>query len=164
MCRADFLAEFFTGEQPDVAPAQRRWLEEHATLEQTVAGYLAALQGEGVSEPRDVQPALALFPRLALVDARLDGSIHITVKNTGAATIRTRTYGQPEYRLLAKLYEHGTEIQDRWLALPRDLRPGDEATVEFPHLGNPTTLRLYHALQDIPMLEPEAWAEVSDLR
>jgi glycosyltransferase involved in cell wall biosynthesis len=39
----DRLVEFFTRELDDSAPAQRCWLEEHATLEKTVDGYLAAL-------------------------------------------------------------------------------------------------------------------------
>jgi glycosyltransferase involved in cell wall biosynthesis len=38
----DRLVQFFTGELPDPSRAQRRWLEEHATLEKTVDGYLAA--------------------------------------------------------------------------------------------------------------------------
>lgn len=37
------VAEFFTRDLPDPSRAQRRWLEEHATLERTVDGYLAAL-------------------------------------------------------------------------------------------------------------------------
>jgi glycosyltransferase involved in cell wall biosynthesis len=37
------VAEFFTSELADPSRAQRRWLEEHATLERTVDGYLAAL-------------------------------------------------------------------------------------------------------------------------
>ena len=158
------LVAFFTDPLPDVAAAQRRWLDEHAALEQTVDGYLAALNGDGVSERRTVHAALPLFPKLELVRATAGDEVRITVKNIGDATIRTRTYGQPEYRLLAKLFDGGVQLQDRWLALPRDLRPGEEATVELPRIGDPTVLRLYHALQDIPMLEPQPWAEVSDLR
>ena len=37
------VVEFFAGELDDPSRAQRRWLEEHATLERTVDGYLAAL-------------------------------------------------------------------------------------------------------------------------
>ncbi len=37
------VADFFTRERPDPSRAQRRWLDEHATLERTVDGYLAAL-------------------------------------------------------------------------------------------------------------------------
>ena len=37
------VADFFTRDVASPANAQRRWLEEHATLERTVDGYLAAL-------------------------------------------------------------------------------------------------------------------------
>lgn len=37
------VVEFFLRELEDPSPAQRRWLEAHATLERTVDGYLAAL-------------------------------------------------------------------------------------------------------------------------
>ncbi|MFL6247417.1 MAG: glycosyltransferase family 4 protein [Thermoanaerobaculia bacterium] len=37
------LAEFFASDVRDPSRAQRQWLEEHATLERTVDGYLAAL-------------------------------------------------------------------------------------------------------------------------
>jgi hypothetical protein len=85
-------------------------------------------------------------------------AVNIRVRNAGRETIRTRTYGQPEYRLIARLFDGDTVVQDRWLALPCDLRPGDEADIAFPRVAkNATTLRLYHALQDIPMLDPEPW-------
>jgi hypothetical protein len=107
---------------------------------------------------------LPLFPNLQLVDARVErGDIVIALKNTGAFTIRTRTYGEPEYRLIAKLFDGETQVQDRWLALPCDLDPGATATITFARRGG-TTLRLYHAIQDIPMLDPEPFAEVRDVR
>jgi glycosyltransferase involved in cell wall biosynthesis len=40
---AERVVEFFTRDLEDPSRAQRRWLEEHATLEKTVDGYLAAL-------------------------------------------------------------------------------------------------------------------------
>lgn len=108
---------------------------------------------------------LPLFPELDLVGVQsAGGEIRITVRNRGAFTILTHTYGEPEYRLIAKLFDGGTETQDRWLALPRDLAPGDVATLTFPRRASGTTLRLYHAMQDIPMLEEPAWAEVADVR
>lgn len=108
---------------------------------------------------------LPLFPELALVDARVEaGQVLITLKNAGAFTILTRTYGEPEYRLIAKLFDGGAQVQDRWLALPRDLAPGETATLTFPRRAGGTTLRLYHALQDVPMLDPEPFAEVLDVR
>jgi hypothetical protein len=112
----------------------------------------------------DISP-LPLFPELELVAARVDrGEVFVTIRNRGAFTIRTRTYGQPEYRLIAKLFTGEAEVQDRWLALPGDLRPGQTATLSFPRRSEGTTLRLYHALQDVPMLDPEPFAEVRDVR
>ncbi|HEU4886285.1 MAG TPA: hypothetical protein VFV49_00255, partial [Thermoanaerobaculia bacterium] len=107
---------------------------------------------------------LPLFPELELLGARVEaGQVVVTVKNVGAFTIRTRTYGQPEYRLIAKLFDGEAEVQDRWLGLPRDLAPGQTATLVFPRRAEGTTLRLYHALQDVPMVEAEQWAEVRDV-
>lgn len=108
---------------------------------------------------------LPLFPELELLGARVEaGDVVVTVKNAGAFTISTRTYGQPEYRLIAKLFDGEIETEDRWLGLPRDLAPGETATVAFPRRSAGTTLRLYHALQDVPMVEAELWAEVRDVR
>jgi hypothetical protein len=108
---------------------------------------------------------LPLFPELELLDAHVEGGdIMLTLKNVGAFTIRTRTYGEPEYRLIAKQFEGDVQVDDRWLALPRDLSPGETATIAFPHRRHAIKLRLEHALQDVPMLEPEAWAEVQLVR
>ena len=108
---------------------------------------------------------LPLFPELELLDARIDdGHVVITLKNVGAFTICTRTYGEPEYRLIAKLFDGDAQVQDRWLGLPRDLPPGATATIAFPRHSAGPTLRLYHALQDVPMLDPEPFAEMRDVR
>ena len=108
---------------------------------------------------------LPLFPELELLGARVEaGDVVMTLKNAGAFTISTRTYGQPEYRLIAILFDGDAVVQDRWLGLPRDLAPGESATIAFPRHAAGTTLRLYHALQDVPMLEPEPFAEVHDVR
>ncbi len=108
---------------------------------------------------------LPLFPELELLDAHIDGGdIVVMLKNVGAFAIQTRTYGEPEYRLIAKQFDGDVQVDDRWLTLPRDLGPGETATIAFPHRQHATTLRLDHALQDVPMLEPEAWAEVRLVR
>jgi hypothetical protein len=107
---------------------------------------------------------LPLFPELELIGARIEArDVVITLKNIGAFTICTRTYGQPEYRLIVKLFDSDRQVHDRWLGLPRDLAPGQTATLAFPWRGG-TTLRLYHALQDVQMLDPEPFAEVRDVR
>ena len=108
---------------------------------------------------------LPLFPELELLDAHVDGrDVVVTLKNVGAFTIQTRTYGEPEYRLVAKQFDGNAQVDDRWLALPRDLGPGERATIVFPYRLHATTLRLEHALQDVPMLDPGAWAEVRIVR
>ncbi|HJQ39382.1 MAG TPA: glycosyltransferase [Thermoanaerobaculia bacterium] len=142
------LVSFFLDDLADPARAQREWLEKNASLDVTVEGYLAALRGAaGFSPPKHsggLKPAAPLFPNLELLEATTSG---ITVKNTGEATLQTRTYGTPEYRLIAN---------GRWLSLPRDLPPGESATIDVQLETGP--LRLYHALQDIPMLPPEPFA------
>lgn len=97
--------------------------------------------------------SLPLFPEMEVVASRGD---QLTLRNTGDFTIRTRVYGQPAYRLIAKLFDGESEIENRWIQLPRDLAPGEETTIAIPHRAG-TTLRLYHAIEGVPMLEPEAW-------
>jgi hypothetical protein len=144
------LLEFFTADLPDPAKAQRAWLEENATLEKCVAGYKAALR-DTVRTTSNQQPAtIPLFPQLTLVDT----TNGITLKNDGPATILTRTYGQPEYRLIAQVVQDGRVVDDRWLALPRDVRPGESVTIDYKPRAE-GTLRLYHALQDVPIVEVE---------
>ncbi|HKR65667.1 MAG TPA: hypothetical protein VJZ00_18190 [Thermoanaerobaculia bacterium] len=107
---------------------------------------------------------VALFPQLALVDARFGATIVLCIRNDGRDSIPTRTYGQPEYRLIAKLFDGAAEVQDRWLALPCDLAPGATAELTFPRIARTaTTLRLYHALQDIPSVDDAPW-QVIDVR
>ncbi|MGZ8791211.1 MAG: hypothetical protein ACXW4P_23630, partial [Thermoanaerobaculia bacterium] len=94
---------------------------------------------------------LPLFPQLELVSAD-----PLIIRNTGDATIRTRVYGAPEYRLIVKWLDGDVVVHDQWLALPKDLHPGETAEIDLPR-RNADTIRLYHALQDVPMLEPEPW-------
>jgi glycosyltransferase involved in cell wall biosynthesis len=150
---ADFLTRDFDREQ--IARAQAEWLNENATLEQTVAGYVEALAGHApgflVHARNDkragggmhaVARAIPLFP--ALVVVKRDNA-RLTVRNTGDFTIRTRSYEQPGYRVIAKLFDGADEIDSRWIELLRE------------H----ATLRLYHAMQSVPMLEPEPWYAAS---
>jgi len=130
----------------NMAAAQRRWLEQNATTEIAADGYVRALQRHERGAGRGVTRSVPLFPS---VKATRHGN-DVTLKNTGDFTLKARTYGQPGYRLIAK-WEGG----DRWYQLPRDLEPGEEATLEIPHRS-----RLYHALESIPMLEPEPFDEV----
>jgi len=139
------LADFFVRDLDDPSRAQRKWLEEHARVDLTVDGYLSAFGGRASRPPAGGTPALLpLFPQLQLLHAT---TTSITLKNIGTDTIRTRTYGHPEYRLIAN---------GRWLALPRDLPPGETATIDVELEEGP--LRLHHAIQGIPMPDPEPFA------
>ena len=149
------LVEFFTSDLPSPAAKQRAWLEEHASLEKTVEGYLRALEcGSSAAALKAAalppHSTLPLFPKLEIVSED-----PLVIRNIGDATLRTRVYGQPEYRLIVKWLDGDRVVHDEWLALPKDLRPGE--TAEIPLRKRADAVRLYHALQDVPMLEPAAW-------
>ena len=144
------LVDFFLRDFPDTSAAQRKWLEQNATVERTVEGYLRALSPSPRRGGRGQGEGLPLFPQLGV---SVEGNT-IRVHNTGPTTLRTRTYGQPEYRLIAQLFDGDRLIEDRWLALPCDLHPGETTELAMP-FAREGTLRLFHAIQDIPMLEPE---------
>jgi glycosyltransferase involved in cell wall biosynthesis len=157
----DRVVEFFLADLPDPSAAQRRWLEENATLEHCIAGYERALYGAARATPAPPVATLPLFPELELIEVRGN---RIVIRNSGSTTLRARTYGQPEYRVIAKLFDGDREVQNRWLALPGDLHPAETAEITFERIAGATTLRLYHALQDVPLVDAEAWAEVGDVR
>ena len=154
----DALCDFFTRplDAAAIARAQRAWLHANARLELTVAGYLRALAPQEPRASAGVTRTVPLFPRLALVNVERD-PLAITIRNDGEATLRTRTYGEPGYRLIVKLFNGTAETYDRWVQLPGDLAPGASARIALPVNGR-GTLALFHAIEGIPMLEPEAWA------
>jgi glycosyltransferase involved in cell wall biosynthesis len=150
----DRLVSFLVDELPDPGPRQRAWLEANASLSKTVDGYVQALErrsglsptGRAEARPAfaevgpafaEVRPALALFPQIELVS-----TTPLVIRNAGPATIRTRTYGEPEYRLIVR-----TAAGDEWLALPKDLHPGESVEIAT-RAKEPFTI--HHALQDIP--------------
>lgn len=135
------LTEFLLGDVDH--SGQRAWLESHCTIDHTIRGYLGVLNGS--AQPYIAQSAtraIPLLPRLEVVATN-----PLTLRNTGDFTLRTRVYGQPSYRLIAN---------DRWIELPCDLAPGAEVSIPLP----PGTFRLAHAVQGIPMLDAEPFAEV----
>lgn len=160
-----FLRDF---DVPAIARAQRQWLEANATLEKAVDGYRHALSCSGCEASHGGGRAageLQLFPRLAVVDTHVDGDrLMLTLRNDGDATLRTRSYGMPGYRLLVKLFDEGQVVQDRWLELPGDVAPGGTIDVSMRMERPASSARLYDALEGIPMLEPEAWGEVTVVR
>jgi hypothetical protein len=154
----DALAEFLTRDfdREEIARAQAEWLRANASLEQTVAGYVEALAAQLPAVPGatpGIARTLPLFPSLTVVDHVRE---HLTLHNSGDFTLRTRSYEQPGYRLIAKLFDGATELDSRWIELPCDVAPGGEASVAVPFRAG-ATLKLYHAMQGVPMLEPEAW-------
>jgi glycosyltransferase involved in cell wall biosynthesis len=133
------LVEFFLADLPSPREQQRQWLEQNASLEKTIDGYMRALvpspraRGEGQGE------GLPLFPKIEMIS-----KTPLIIRNAGPTTIRTRTYGQPEYRLIVR-----SASGDEWLSLPKDLHPGE--TVELTPRA--TEFTIHHALQDIPHVQ-----------
>ena len=136
----DRLVEFFVRDLPDPSAKQRAWLEENASLDKTVEGYLAAIEcrtGFSLSGQAEACPTLPIFPRIELVS-----KTPLVIRNAGPSTLRTRTYGEPEFRLIVR-----TERGDEWLSLPKDLHAGESVQLETRAAGNFT---IHCALQDIP--------------
>jgi glycosyltransferase involved in cell wall biosynthesis len=150
------LSDFFVRELNSPAEAQAAWLRKNASMELTVRGYLAALEDGSRVPSASVTRTIPLFPSL---DATVDGDV-IVLRNSGDFTLRTRSYGQPGYRLMMLVFDGETVIHVRWVELPRDLRPGDATEFALPRIGG--TLRLYHAIDGIPMIAPEPFAEFVD--
>ena len=147
------LVDFFLRTLPDPAEAQAAWLRENASMELTVRGYLAALDDAVRVPVTPVTRTIPLFPSLEAT-LRVDA---VVLRNTGDFTLRTRSYGQPGYRLMMLTFDGHTVIDDRWVELPRDLRPGDATEVKLPRVDG--TLRLYHAMEGIPIVVPVPFAE-----
>jgi len=155
------LAGFFVRKVPDPSKAQAAWLAENASMDLTVQGYLTALNDQSRDTRGAITRTVPLFPK---IEASLRGE-KLALRNASDFTLRTRSYGQPGYRLIMLTFDGDAVIDDRWIELPRDLRPGEIAEVDLPSLNR--TLRLYHAMDGIPIVVPEAFAElarVSELR
>ena len=164
----DALARFFLEDidEESVARAQRAWLDEHARVATTVDRYLEAL--EIAAAPRQAgslaprRGGIPMFPRLSLAGVAFSpGAAILTLRNDGDATVEARVYGQPAYRALVKLFDQGREVADHWLQLDRDLPPGALGELRVPVPGEGAlTLRLFHALEGIPLVEAQLAAEV----
>ena len=157
------LTDFFLRDLSDPSDAQRQWLRENATIEKAVEGYGHALSGAPpASDGRageGVGAALPLFPRIAVAGAEVSGDrLLLTLRNDGSFTLRTWVYGQPGYRTLIKFFDGEREVADRWVELPGDLAPGRSATLEVPLEGQ--VLRIYHALEGVPIVDSRPAAEL----
>ena len=148
------LVDFFTRDLPDPAEAQRRWLEENATIKKAVDVYREALWSAGIPAGSARESAgVALFPQLELVSIQ---GRQITLRNVGPQTIRTRMYGEPAYRLIVKSGDESC-----WLELPRDLPSNSTAVIDIPASLPAGPVTFHHALESVPMLEPEVWARAA---
>jgi glycosyltransferase involved in cell wall biosynthesis len=109
--------------------------------------------------------------------------IHITLRNDGETLLRAGSWGEPGYRLVALVLTTAAApdaagprprdagapsaetvvIHDEWLALPRDLAPGETCDLEVRLQSREPTLelRLFDALEGIPSVETEPWAKVA---
>ena len=165
------LSLFLIDESRDVQDAQKKWLAEHASLQSAVAGYERALQGANdiPIEKGPSMPALPVLPELRLdrVESQRDQdrwSVRLALTNVGGTRLQAGVFGLPGYRVLAKVFENGQEIFDRWIELPRDLNPGDSARIEFAFRSSSGDLRLLvaHAIEGVPHfdLAPFGSAEI----
>lgn len=147
----DALVDFFTRDLRDPSAAQQQWLDQNASIDKTVTGYLEALRGGQPPSAVQVTRSIALFPKLELV--AMDGH-RATIRNVGEVTLRARSYGEPAYRIIVKSGDYS-----RWLELPRDVAPGETAVIDVPA---PVGLITFHsALESIPMLDPEPWGRAA---
>jgi glycosyltransferase involved in cell wall biosynthesis len=148
------LADFFVRDLPDPSAAQSSWLRKNASMEKTVRGYLAAIEDSSRVDASPVSRTMPLFPKL---EATRRGDA-IVLRNIGDFTLRTRSYDQPGYRVMMLTFDGEAVIDDRWIELPSDVRPGDATEVALPLVDG--TLRLYHAIEGIPIVMPEPFAEL----
>lgn len=172
---AELLARFLVVEHDSgrLAAPQREWLNRNASLDQAVRGYQRALDGEDDLAARRSPPAavIPVLPELRVRELRSerDGErwrVRAELENVGATRLQAGVYGQPGYRLLAKVFEDSTEILDRWIALPRDLSTGSRTTIdlEFRSGAVRPRLELFHAIEGVAHFDvgPFATAELGD--
>ncbi|MGZ4808785.1 MAG: glycosyltransferase, partial [Thermoanaerobaculia bacterium] len=154
------LTEFFLADLPSPAAAQRAWLEATARVDRVADAYAKVMESSiGVLPPPPAlspRSSLAIFPE---VSASYDGS-GFEFRNEGSATLLTRTYGEPGYRVIVKLLDGNVEIENRWIELPRDLAPGESTRVNIAVPAGASRARLYHALQGIAIVEESPFAEL----
>ena len=162
------LADFFVRDvnMAAIARAQQIWLGANATSDGTVNVYLDAIEATpghtaGVPLQPPAMPAIPLFPHLALSGIAFhDDMATLSLRNDGRDVIRARVYGEPGYRVIAKLFGDGGEISSQWLDISADLHAGDAAEIDVRVPRDARLLRLYHALQGLPVVDPSHFAEV----
>ncbi len=158
------LARFMTEplDEVSIAAAQREWLTTNATLDRAADDYLRIVTSEAATPKAAAQASrsLPLFPQLEVRSLQpLGVLIRITIRNTGDAALRTRSYGEPGYRMIAKLYDATGEVANRWIEMDRDLAPESDAIIRWTPPVSPGrfVLTLHHATEGLPMLEAPEW-------
>jgi glycosyltransferase involved in cell wall biosynthesis len=165
------LTRFLLTEPPQpLASAQRRWLQEHCSLDATVAGYAkvidSVVRGPDADDtrPAAIHSSMPLFPQLSVSSVNVNvaggsAQIRLSLFNAGAATVRGRSYGEISYRIIAKLVQDGREIASRWVELPSDLAPGMSGDCEIS-LAAPAgalILELHHGIEEMENRLSRPW-------
>lgn len=153
------LTEFLLQPSVSSATAQKEWLDKNATLEAAAADYERALSGANdiPASASLAPPTLPVLPDLRMDSLRgqRDGdrwTVEAGITNVGFTRLQAGVFGTPGYRVLAKVFENGEEIFDRWVELPKDLSPGDSTRIEFGFRSPAAELRvqLGHAIEGVP--------------
>jgi glycosyltransferase involved in cell wall biosynthesis len=156
------LVEFMKGDPGNSAAAQRRWLYAHCDPGNAADRYVeiaGRARSEGDTGASAALGPIPLFPKLRLSRAeRRRDLIELSLRNESADTLISASYGSPGYRLIVKVFDGHEEVSEEWLTLGVDLHPEQSVTVSVDAAPRGSSVRLFHALQGIPQLEPEAFA------
>ncbi len=142
--------------------AQRRWLEEHASMERVVGGYLRALEGaDDIPERMGMARAsLPLVPRLTVRDLtasveRAALRVSFSVANEGEERYRAAAYGEPGLRFIVKAWSGDAVVGGRWVGPTRDLDPGNSMgmDVELPIERDADRVTIELGIAEIPVFE-----------
>lgn len=142
--------------------AQRAWLEEHASMDRVVDGYMRALGGAN-DLPKAIEGAassIPLVPRLtvrSLDGERAPGAVRVSfrIANEGEERYRAAAYGEPALRFVMKAWSGEAVVGGRWIAPSRDLGPGEELAMEIdlPVDRPADAVSLEIAIAEIPVFE-----------
>jgi glycosyltransferase involved in cell wall biosynthesis len=150
-----------------LAAAQRRWLDEHASMDRVVEGYLRAIAGADDIPERIVGApgSLPLVPRLSVrnLAASIDrGALRVSfdVANEGEERYRAAAYGEPGLRFVVKAWNGEALAGAKWVAPTRDLGAGSSMTmdIDVPVDREADRVTIELAISEIPVFEPRVLA------
>jgi len=136
---AEFMLSHDNGKK--LAAAQRKWLEEHASLSSVSEGYRRAAEAAGVGPPARQQASrlrsmsgIPLFPQLHAEIGVTGGEagrwrVEVTLRNEGADRISARSYGEPAYRFRIRASDGASVVYDEPFSLEGDLGEGSSGTI-----------------------------------